>query len=350
MNRDIFDEGGPLNIKKINSDQISMEIRFPLGPDGRVARECPNEACCPGYFKVKSGTGITKEQGQAYCPYCRFSAAPAAFTTKEQQKYMTGLIGAEITEGIQQMFEDTFKRGTTNLSRSGGLELHYKRGPKPVVPRPFEEEVRRDVICPHCGLDHSVFGLAIWCADCGKDIFLTHIEAEYSVLRSMLSDIGRRRLSLGNRVGAKDLENCLEDTVSIFEAVLRQEARRLMQLQGADIEEIENSIRKAGNAFQSISRSTIIFDKELGVKLLNSLSEAESISLENTFEKRHPITHNLGIVDKKYIDRARAAEKEGRDVLVTPEEIEAAIVLSMKVFRSVHAIECVPKKGKKETE
>ena len=347
MSDEIFKEGGPLNIKKVDPDHVTMEIRFPPGSDGRVARACPNEACCPGYFKVKSGTGITKGQDQAYCPYCGFSDEPAAFITHEQRKYMEGLVIAEALGGIEQIFENSFNKGTSHMSGAGGIELHYKRGPKPIVPHPFEEDVRRDVICPNCGLDHSVFGLAIWCADCGKDIFLTHIEAEFAVLRLMLSDNGRRRALLGNRAAAKDIENYLEDTVSIFEAVLRQEARRLMHLQGVEKEEIEINMKKIGNAFQNIGRSETIFENEFGITLLANLSEAESASLKNTFEKRHPIAHNLGIMDRKYLDRARAAEKEGHDVLVTDKEIEHAIVLSLRIFRSAHSIESVPQKDKK---
>jgi len=42
----------------------------------------------------------------------------------------------------------------------------------------------------------------------------------------MLADIPRRRENLGRRIAAKDRKNCLEDTVSIFEAVLRALVRR----------------------------------------------------------------------------------------------------------------------------
>lgn len=71
--------------------------------------------------------------------------------------------------------------------------MSLKPGHKPTVRRPFEEEVRRDVACPHCGLDQSVYGLATWCTDCGDDIFLTHVAAELSVVYLMLGDIERRR-------------------------------------------------------------------------------------------------------------------------------------------------------------
>ncbi len=100
------------------------------------------------------------------------------------------------------------------------MEMTYKPGHPPSVRKPFEEEIQRDVVCPHCGLDHVVFGLATWCGDCGRDIFLTHVRAEYGVVQKMLGDVVRRQEELGPRVGARDIDNALEDVVSIYEATL----------------------------------------------------------------------------------------------------------------------------------
>ena len=52
------------------------------------------------------------------------------------------------------------------------LTLSLKQSPLPPVRKPFEEELRRDVICPECNLAQAVFGLAVTCAGCGEDIFL----------------------------------------------------------------------------------------------------------------------------------------------------------------------------------
>lgn len=82
------------------------------------------------------------------------------------------------------------------------------------------------ILCPHCTLDQTVFGLATWCADCGADIFLTHFDGELAVTRLMVDDIERRKESLGSRVAAKDLENCLEVVVSAFEAAVKAVTRR----------------------------------------------------------------------------------------------------------------------------
>lgn len=341
MSNELFREGGPHKIRKTGPDEYMMNITLPSDSDGRLARECPVDTCSPGYFKVRSGTGITGGQEVAYCPYCRFEGEPSGFTTQEQLRYAQDLALAEAHEGIERMVKDAFGLGPSGKKKIGGgflsIEMSYKPGSASHVRRPFEEEVRRDVICPHCGLDHSVYGLATWCADCGHDIFLTHVEAELNVVRAMLADVDRRRESLGIRVAAKDLENCLEDTVSIFEAVLRAEVRRHFVARGVTVEDIDQFFKKVGNAFQSVRRAEQIFHDELGIPLLQALSEGEVTALVGTFEKRHPITHNLGVVDKKYIERARTAEREGREIYVNAEEITSAIDCSMRLFSTIHS-------------
>lgn len=68
------------------------------------------------------------------------------------------------------------------------------------------------------------------------------------------------------------------------------------------------------------------------------MSEDESVQLSSAFNKRHPITHNLGVIDRKYLERARSAEDEGKEVLVSVEEVETAIAASVKVFGWVHSV------------
>ena len=153
----------------------------------------------------------------------------------------------------------------------------------------------------------------------------------------MLGDIQRRRENLGARVAAKDMENCLEDTVSIFEAVLRALMRRYKRKGGESEEEIDEHFRKIGNAFQNVSRSIDIFDKNVGLPLFDGQPEQNIARLSQIFEKRHPITHNLGVVDKKYLEKVRTAEEEGKVVLVSVDEIQYAIDALLSVFKSLYA-------------
>ena len=330
MSRDYFRTGGPFDARREDADHMTWSI--PIGRDehGRIARCCPNDQCSPGYFAVCIGTGLTEEQPVAYCPYCRQESEPSAFLSKEQLRYGQEVIGYEVTLAVQNMLKEAF--------RGGGDTVQFKPGHVDQPRRPFEDEVRRDVICPGCGLDHAVFGLAVWCPDCGKDILMTHVEAEYDVVRTMLEDVERRRETHGPRIAARDLEDCLEDTVSIFEAVLKAFLSRYLHQKGDADEEIQKLLdQHIRNGFQNVDRAAEIVRNRMCLELFEGIDAKVVARLRETFEKRHPITHNLGIIDRKYIDRALHDEQEGRDVHVTKEEVLRSIEVCLSALKNLHA-------------
>lgn len=328
MSPDYFREGGPFNARRTSPDHISFQVPIEADEFGRVARTCPSDTCSPGYFKVKMGTGITEEQPVAYCPYCRRAEEPGGFFTEEQVRYMQEIVMQEATLAFQNAMKSALR---------GSKSVSFKPGRLPHLRQPFEDTVQRDVICPHCGLDHAVFGLATWCPDCGRDIFMTHVEAEYGVVRTMLGDVERRRKELGPRIGARDLENCLEDTVSIFEAVLKAMLTRHLRAAGQSEEEIDRLFKERfGNRLQNPDRAAEIVQNRMSQNLFENVAANDVQFLKNTFEKRHPITHNLGVMDRKYLERVMEAEREGKDILVTSAEIEKAIVISLGLLTSLH--------------
>jgi len=337
MTKSLFREGGPHKVKRLDNDQYSMSINMPKDEDGRTARECPNSDCSPGYFKVMPGTGITSGQESAFCPYCRHEAKPNDFMTREQIRYVKDLAIREAYAGIDGMVKDALGLSASGKRKiSGGpisIELSYKPGNPPHVHRPLEDEVRRDVICPYCTLNQTVFGLATWCSDCGADIFLTHVSTEIAVTRAMLQDVNRRQKELGKRVAAKDLENCLEDAVSIFEASVKAIARRALGERGKDQSSIEAQMKKMGNSFQSIDRTRTQL-----TNLFNFSPASGDIwkRLEISFGKRHPVTHNLGVVDRKYIERAQQSEREGREVRVSESEVASLLDDTLSVISDIH--------------
>lgn len=337
MSRKLFRSGGPLNIRNLKGDQYRATITLPKDSDGRLARECPNSFCSPSYFKVKLATGITRDQLVAYCPYCRNKAEPDDFNTKEQIRYAKDLVVREARRGVDDMVRGAFGLGSSGRRKIGGriisMEISLKSSPLPHVRPPFEDEVRRDVICPHCTLDQTVFGLATWCADCGTDIFLTHVDAELTVVRSMVSDIKRRHEELGRRVAAKDLENCLEDAVSIFEAAMKAMTRRRLSAEGLTPDEVEARFRKIGNAYQNITRTQGVLAEVLSI---DALPEIPWNSLNVAFEKRHPITHNLGVVDRKYLERTQSEDHHGREVRITVPEVGVLLDQVLIALSAVH--------------
>jgi hypothetical protein len=337
----LFREGGLYKIRRTGRELYEMSIPFPSDADGRTARECPSSDCSPGYFKVKSGTGITENHTAAYCPYCRFTTHPEKFVTKRQVEYAKAVMKREAFDGMQDAVKDALGIGASGKrTLVDGLikvELSLESSSPPPVRKPFGQVLQRAIVCPHCGLDHAVFGLATWCPDCGVDIFLTHVDAELDVVRSMLRDTPRRSEQLGKRIVARDVENCLEDVVSIYEAVLRAILVRRLRDTGKTSDEIHDILKQhVRNKLQNVRLSQEVIQELFAVNIFEALSPPQIEALRRTFEKRHPITHNLGVVDKKYLERLRTAEREGREVLVNADEVSEVVGIVVALVTRLH--------------
>lgn len=341
MTDSIFHEGGPHNIKRTGHDKFEMRISIPPDEDGMIGRECPVKNCSPAYFKVRPGTGITEGQTEAFCPYCRYRAEPSDFYTQAQKNYAIKIVENEAVKGFDQMLQNALGFGSSRRKKiNGGLfsiEMSYTPPRPKLISRPLEEELRRDIRCPNCGLEHAVFGLATWCPDCGNDIFLIHVGQEFAVVSKMLAAVESRRIDLGARVAARDIENALEDTVSIFEAVLKAITRRILTAQGKTDAEIDNIFSKSiRNSFQNLTNATEVFKNYTEIELFVDVPETEIKSIKITFEKRHPITHNLGVIDRKYLERIRSGELEGREIRIDVSEVEQAIAFCIKALEDLY--------------
>lgn len=347
MSDSIFEEGGPHKIRRLEGERFEMSISIPTDAQGMIGRECPREGCAPGYFKVKNGTGITGEQLEAYCPYCRHTASPDDFATAEQQRFARDVATREATLGFQKQTGRALGLGPTGMKRLGGelfsIDITLETTPPAPVREPDEEELRRDVVCTGCTLAHAVFGLATWCPDCGRDVFLQHIGEEISDTRKIARAAIDRRAAMGARVAARDVENSLEDLVSIFEATLKHTTRRHLAITGQTETAIEHILSHTiRNAYQSVDRGAAAFLRHTGIDLLAEETSDALDTLRSTFEKRHPITHSLGVVDRQYLNRSVSGGVEGRDIRVTAVEVVAAADIAERILTRAYERACTP--------
>jgi predicted nucleic acid-binding Zn-ribbon protein len=276
------------------------------------------------------GTGLTGDQLVAHCPYCRASSDPHSFHTQAQTEFARDVAINEALGGLDGILRDALR-----LDKSGkrtidagllSIEMSLTPAQQTAVGRPVEEELRRDLTCTHCGLRHAVFGLAFWCPDCGNDLFLQHVREEFDVVRRILEVAPQRRAELGARVAARDIENALEDVVSIFEAVLKLICRSELLARGIAQEDVSATIEsKVRNKFQNVGLAQIVFAEIVGRELLRGESSETIAGLSAVFEKRHPITHNLGVIDRKYMRRVESGEPVGREIRVSSAEVLQAI-------------------------
>ena len=201
---------------------------------------------------------------------------------------------------------------------------------------PREEELRREITCKCCGLEHAVFGFAIWCPDCGADVFLLHVAAECQAVTTALAAVAGRGSELGARVAANDLDNALEDTVSIFEASLKVTLRKYLEAPGKPEHEINELFdRSVRNGFQNIGRAEELFRALTGGELLRDLSPSDVARLKLIFEKRHPITHNRGIADDKFLART-GLHGWGREVVASAAEVREVLGIVTRVIESAY--------------
>ncbi len=88
---------------------------------------------------------------------------------------------------------------------------------------------------------------------------------------------------------------------------------------GEAADQVEARLKKLGNAFRSITRTQEQLSELFGMVVPAEVGWAW---LNQALEKRHPITHNLGVVDRKYLERSRAAERHGREARIMATEVE----------------------------
>lgn len=341
--RRLFQPGGPLNIRDLGNDKYEARISLPTDEEGMLGRECPADECKPKYFKVKPGTGQTESSSMA-CPYCAQVGETQEFATESQRRYAKDLVSREAQKGMSElvdgMLRDAFGlrpgQRRKKLGDSMSIELSSRRSTHRFVSPPVEQKLRRDLVCPVCSVAFAVFGLATWCPDCGFDLFLEAVEAEFNVVRAMLDDVQNRRERLGERVAARDIENALEDVVSTFEAVARRLVHRKLLENGLPRPDADKRVKKCGNAFQSVSRGGKASLDLVAQDIFAALSTSERSELESGFEARHPVTHNAGVVDRKYLDKSGSSEREGHEVAVTTAMVTRAMELATKALSEFH--------------
>lgn len=330
MSDSLFPEGGPHKVRKTGPDTHEFSISLPTDADGYLGRACPNVECEPGYFKVLVETlpdSPPETPATSWCPYCHTAGEQGDFHTEAQKQYAVDVMSAEAMKGVNRMMRDAFGMGRSNRRTIGGGLLSVELSLTPACERPprppQEEELRRNVTCPVCRSGHAVFGVAIWCPGCGGDVFLVHVQEEAGVIRTILGAVSDRQVRHGARVAGRDVENALEDTVSVLEGSLKAITRRYLLDHGKGRVEVDDVFdRVIRNGYQNIDAGERLVREHLGLELFAGIDLADRQRAAGIIAKRHPITHNFSVVDRKHLSQVSHGPSQGRDVCVQVEEVE----------------------------
>lgn len=326
-------------------------VPLPTDDDGMVGRECPQEDCQPRYFKITpreepSMDDTTKEAAtdseladRLYCPYCGHQVGFHDFTTRDQLEWVKSMMIRDIHRTIQDIFSRSFRQSTSSGSSPFSIRLTYKPGSLPSVRHYAEKKLKRIVECDQCGSKYAVYGISISCPRCGRGNLRLHLQRSIEIIKALLEMKSAVVTQSGNEAGYHLLGNCLEDCVSLFEGFLKIIYSQALRFSVMD-DVRQQKLSGLRNSFQSLSRAENIFQSDLSWGLLADIPQSERIFGELQFAKRHVITHNLGLVDERFLTQAQTWQETGQEVQIEPHEITTLLNLVEGILqRSISRLE-----------
>lgn len=315
-------------------------FNIPLRPDedGMIGRECKNQDCKLRYFKISTlqvpdVKGADLSQDSLTFPYCGTNSHMQDLHTKEQMNYLLSLVTRDAFRSVDKMFRN-IARDFNRVARGGllSISMDVKPSTLPIIQKYIEKDLRRRILCDECNGGYSVFGITKFCPWCGKGNFHLHFERNVNMIAKLLEKVDVITAE-DREAGYLHLGNCLEDCVSLFEGFLKQlYADKVRELYSPD--ESEEKVTSIKNSFQNLSKSSGIYKDEFNVDLFNGLSEEELEFLQVQFAKRHVLTHNLGLIDNKYLEQVISWQKSGQEVPLKKEDIEVTLDHVRKIIQN----------------
>jgi DNA-directed RNA polymerase subunit RPC12/RpoP len=326
------------------SEEGHDRFAIPLQPDeeGFFGRECPNEDCDTKYFKISKiipdGMEAIAEnfsQAEITCPYCGTRANMQHFYTQAQLDWIQSMMVRDISRAFGDMLERSFSPRSHTTGGMFSISFKVKRGAPPSVRYYVEEKLKQEINCDHCGYRYAVYGISFHCPLCGEGTLSQHLDRSAMTVRVLANEAERISNEHGHEVGDRMLGNALEDVVSLFEGFLKHLYRYAIRKK-LPKEESDKLIQKIKVNFQRLAGAEEFFKRDFDVDLFKNISTADRELLELSFSKRHVLTHNLGLVDEKYLDKISGWERAGAELSLEAQEVLRSLEMAVNVVK--HAI------------
>ena len=290
-------------------NRISKSI--PPDENSFTGRECP-QPDCEGYFKIEFGTGLEGGGLPCHCPYCGHAAGQDQFYTKAQLEYAKSVGLRKITAAIQKDLKklefDHKPKGPFGI----GLSMKVTPGPQPPIRYYRETQLETEVLCTHCTLRYSVYGVFAFCPDCGQHNSIQILEKNLAMVGKMLKMVTRE----DNNLAEKFIENALEDCVSSFDGF----GRELCRVHANKARSPEKAEKMN---FQNLENARQGFLDLFGIDLSAAVELEEWTMATIAFQKRHLIAHKLSVVDQGYITKTGDTRAVvGRKIVIDAGEVQ----------------------------
>jgi hypothetical protein len=285
---------------------------------------------CEGYFKIQLGTGLKGENLPCYCPYCGHEAGQNKFFTKAQVEYAKSVVLNKVTDALLKDLKGLEfnhpPRGTFGI----GISMKVTGQPRPI--RHYrEKKLETEVVCDQCTLRYTIYGVFGYCPDCGVHNSFQILNKNLDLVEKLLGVAKTQDTALAQNL----IENALEDCVSAFDGFGRETCRVFSSKATQPEKVIE--IR-----FQNISTARERVRELFAVDFASSLTTDDWMKVQRAFQKRHLLSHKMGVVDEAYLSATGETRSFlGRKVPLAGAEIAELVVrlraLGLELFRALKA-------------
>jgi hypothetical protein len=282
-------------------DGFTLAIAMPTGDDGLLPLVCPVE---PDHrFKVRVVQSSSGSSSDCHCPYCGYTAPTPDFMSAQMARIQEAAAGAG-EQYLQQLMSSIFGDVARRHSGSSGtgVSLSYKPGtPPPIRSLPtYEiEPTRRSMTCLQCGENFAVYGLAIYCPECGQLAPQQQLAELVRVQRDRLAALERldndtRRELKEAGVFTANYESTFKDGFTALETYLKNRFHR----------EATNVTRQPSSTiFQRLDETNALYVAHVGVDLRQRAGQPLWDELQRAAAIRHVLVHNSGVIDDQFLVR-----------------------------------------------
>jgi hypothetical protein len=294
-------------------------ISIPPDEDGLIGRECPAQDC-ESYFKIQLGTGLKGENLPCHCPYCGHTAGQDKFFTKAQVEYAQSVALNKITGALLKDLKSLEFNHRPRGAFGIGISMRVSGQPAPI--RYYrEKQLETEVVCDQCTLRYMIYGVFGFCPDCGVHNSLQILKTNLQLVEKMLAVAESQEQAIAQRL----IENSLEDCVSAFDGFGREICRVHTKVSTDPEKEDKISFQNLESAKQNMST---LFKLDIAADLTGD----EWKAAVRGFQKRHLLSHKMGVVDDEYVRKSGDARAVvGRKVSVHSDEVRTLVQIIGKL-------------------
>ena len=296
-------------LRRLKLDQgVQIPIGMPVDDKGYFDRECPHKEC-GAFFKVLFDDWHDKvPDAAAYCPKCGIKEDPAEFNTEWQRSYTQKFAQAYAAKQLDKAFSRAARR-TMPKRLSGGLfdfemDVTFHAGPTPVVlPSSAQEVLRQDFECGPCGFRYSTIGAGYFCPACGYNSAVKDFDQTIDTTLKVVEGLEEIKLILTRKydldAAANVEQQILEDQIKNLVMAFQRVAEALFCL-------LPNTTLFSfdQNLFQRIHDGSDHWFRATGKSYRDLLSTSELEEMATMVQRRHKLSHNEGMIDKRYVEKS----------------------------------------------